>query len=223
VTTPAPHVAWSYSQLKNYETCPKRYYHYNVAKDINEPESQNLRDGNALHKAFENRANGIPWPLGYGMYEPLMKRLLDAPGTHYAEKKLAMTATFEPRAYFGSGVWLRGQVDFTKILPDRVTAIIVDWKDGKVKEDDTQLRINATLAFVHMPELETVRSALAFVNHQKTLPAEYTRSSLTEIWAELMPRVRAMETARHAQEFPPKPSGLCRKWCAVVSCPHHGK
>ena len=32
--------AWSYSKLKNFETCPKRSWHLDVARDIKEPEGE---------------------------------------------------------------------------------------------------------------------------------------------------------------------------------------
>ena len=57
--------AWSYSALKNFETCAKRYYHYNVAKDVREPESEQLLAGNQLHAHFEARiSKGVPLPAG---------------------------------------------------------------------------------------------------------------------------------------------------------------
>jgi PD-(D/E)XK nuclease superfamily len=224
MTTTVINHAWSYSQLKNYETCAKRYYHYNVAKDVVEPEGQQLLDGHRLHAAFDARiAKGAKLPLGMGMYEGMLAKFVAAPGETYSEQKLAITADFKPVGFFGKGVWLRTVIDACKITPDGTRASIVDWKDGKVKEDPTQLALMAAVMFVHAPAVQTVRSALFFVNHTQTLPAEYTREDQAEIWGEILPRVRKMARARAEQEFPPKPSGLCKKYCAVVSCPYHGR
>jgi len=221
-TASMPGFAWSYSQLKNYETCPKRYYHYNVAKDVQEPETDQLRDGNALHKAFENRIkHATPLPLGYGQYEDLLSRIINAPGVTYAEQKLAMTSTFQPVAYFGKGVWYRGVLDCTKVR--ETTAITFDWKTGKPSQDMTQMQLAAATLFCHLPQLQRVKVALAFLAHGQTETGEFLREDLTEIWGEILPRVKQVERARVTQEFPPKPSGLCRKYCAVQSCPHHGR
>lgn len=221
-TTVVPGFAWSYSQLKNYETCPKRYYHYNVAKDVHEPETDQLRDGNALHKHFENRVkHGTPLPLGYGHYEGLLSRIIGAPGVTYAEQKLAMTSAFTPVAYFGKGVWYRSVLDCTKV--NGPVAHTFDWKTGKPSQDMTQMQLAAATLFCHQPDLQRVKVALVFVGHGQVEPAEFVRENLTEIWGDILPRVKQVERARQTMEFPPKPSGLCKKYCAVMSCPYHGR
>lgn len=215
-------MAWSYSWLKNAETCLKRFYHYNVAKDVKEPETQQLRDGFALHSAFEARVkHGTPLPLGTTQHEPLMAKLIAAPGQTYAEQKLAITAEFKPVAFFGKGVWFRTVIDFAKI--NGPLATIIDYKDGRPKEDLTQLQLMSATMFHHMPSIERVKAGLVFVNHDEVKPAEFVREDLPEIWSEILPRVRAVEKAIQTQEFPPKPSGLCKSYCSVTSCPFHGK
>lgn len=215
--------SWSYSVLKNFQTCPKRYYHYNVAKDVKEPETDQLRDGNRLHKVFENRLKGQPLPLGYTHHERLLASIINAPGATYAEQKLAMTSTFTASAFFGKGVWFRTVIDCTKIDEAQTTARVFDWKTGKPAEDITQLQLMGATLFCHMPSVQRVKAALVFVNHGHVEPAEFVRSDLPEIWGEILPRVRQVERARAAQEYPPTPSGLCKKYCAVASCPYHGR
>lgn len=224
--TNAPTVAgfaWSYSALKNAETCLKRYYHYQVAKDVSEPETTQLRDGFALHNHFDKRiSQAKPLPLGYGQYEKLLAKFIAAPGTTYSEQKLAFTKDFQPIAYFGKGVWFRGVIDAAKVRDDD-TATALDWKTGKPAEDLTQLQLIAASMFIHMPSLKRVKAALVFVNHDHVEPAEFVRDDQVEIWNEIMPRVRAMEMARNTHQYPPNPSGLCKKYCAVTSCPYYQK
>lgn len=221
-TTVEKPFAWSYSQLKNFETCPKRYYHYNVEKDVEEPETQQLRDGNALHAHFEARLlKGTPLPLGYGMYEAMLARIVAADGKLYGEQKLAINARFEPRTYFARDTWLRTVADAAVVKGERAT--VFDWKTGKPADDETQLRLNAATLFAHAPEVMRIRAACVFVGYQQTTTVELVREDLGEVWAEILPRVRAMAKARQEKEYPPKPSGLCKRYCAVVSCPYHGK
>lgn len=225
-TTVVAGFAWSYSQLKNYETCPKRYFHYNVLKDIVEPKTAQLEEGDNLHKAFELRLKGKPLPMGYGQYESLLARILAADGTTYAEQKLGVTSTFGPTAFFGKGSaspWLRTIIDCTKVASDGRSATAFDWKTGKPATDMTQCQLVAATVFIHQPQVERVKTALVFINHDKVEPEYFRRENLTEIWSEILPRVKAVEKARATQEYPPKPSGLCKKYCAVVSCPYHGK
>lgn len=214
--------AWSYSALKNFETCAKRYLHYNIRKDVTEPETPQLAEGNALHAHFAARLQkGTPLPLGFGMHEPLLARIAAAPGQLIVEQKLAITAEFRPTTYFAKDVWFRTVVDAGKTHEGRCT--IFDWKTGKQVADDTQLQLMAASVMVHDPSVQRVKAALVYVNHGGIEQAEYTRESQAEIWNDIIPRVRAIERAAAEQSYPPKPSGLCRRYCAVVSCPYHGK
>jgi hypothetical protein len=213
---------WSYSKLKNFETCPKRHLHYDVLRDVREPESAQMGEGHALHKAFELRVkNAKPLPLGMMQHEGLLARIIAAPGETYAEQKLALTQDFKPSGYFSKTVWFRTVVDLCKVNGAKAT--VFDYKTGKPNADMTQLQLLAATIFHYIPTLERIKSALIFVNHDHVEPAEFVRGDLTEIWSEIMPRVRAVEKAQRDEEFPPKPSGLCVKYCAVTSCPYHGR
>lgn len=215
--------AWSYSALKNYETCPKRYYHYNVAKDVREPESEQLLAGNQLHAHFDARVSkGTPLPLGYGHHETLLAKLANAPGKIHTEQKLALTSEFKPSAYFGKSVWFRTVIDYAAVR-DNGTATVLDYKTGKPAEDLTQLQLVSATMFHHDVRLQRVKAALVFVNHDQVESAEFVRADLSEIWSEILPRVKLLTQARQTQEYPPKPGGLCRKWCHVTSCHYHGK
>jgi len=214
--------AWSYSQLKNWETCPKRYFHYNVAKDVVEPESAQLKEGNALHAAFEARVkSNTELPLGFTHHEALLASIINAPGVVYAEQKLAMTSSFTPTAFFSKTAWLRSVLDCTKV--NETTATTLDWKTGKPSHDMTQMQLAAATLFCHQPKVNRVKVALVFVNHDEVESGEFVREDLPEIWGEILPRVKLVEQARAKQEYPPKPSGLCKRYCAVVSCPYHGR
>lgn len=222
-TTVVKPFAWSYSQLKNFETCAKRYFHYNVTKDVVEPESDQLKSGHALHAHFAARLGPAhtPLPLGFGMHEKMLSKIIAAPGVISVEQQLAITSDFQPTTWFGSDVWLRTVID--AVLVNGTKAAVFDWKDGKVKSDTTQLQLMAATLFVHIPSLQRVKAALIFTSHKGAETAEFTRDSQGEIWNEILPRVRLVERARALNEYPPKPSGLCKKYCAVYSCPYHGK
>jgi hypothetical protein len=214
--------SWTYTKIKNYETCAKRYFHYDLQKDIREPETEQLRAGNELHAVFEARVKkGEELPLGYTQYEKLLASIVNAPGKTYGEQKLAITKDFTPVAFFGKGAWLRVIIDCAKVDGER--ALVFDWKSGRPSDDLTQLQINAAVIFHHLPAVQRVRAAFVFVNHDKIEKAEFLREDLPEIWSEILPRVRAVEKARQEMNFPPKPSGLCKRYCAVTHCPYHGK
>lgn len=217
-----PGFSWSYSALKNFETCPRRYHAYNVAKDVVEPQSEAIRHGHAVHQAFDARvAKGTKLPLGMGMYEPLLAQLSAAEGETYTERKLALTSEFAPSTFFSKQAWFRIVLDYTNIKGGRAT--VIDYKTGKPSEDLTQLQLAAATMFAHDKHIERVKSALVFVAYDQIERAEFVRDDLTEIWGEVLPRVARLVDARQRQDYPPKPGGLCRRFCAVISCPFHGK
>jgi hypothetical protein len=219
-----PGWSWSYSKLKNFETCPKRHYHYEVLKDVREPESDELRFGNQMHAAYAKRLSAnVPLPATFAGAESILAKLLAAPGKRYVEQKCAISSSFQHAPWTGGDAWYRGIVDFGKHNVEKATMIIVDWKSGKVKEDLTQMQLMAATTFIHFPTVQRVKTLLAFTQYDHIEPAEFTRADQKEIWTDILPRVKALRSAHDKQEYPPKPGYLCRKWCAVVSCPHHGR
>lgn len=213
--------SWSYSALKNYETCPQRHYHYDIAKDIQgDSESDAIREGHEVHSAFDARIKGTaPLPLGLGHNEPMLARVLAAHGQTYSERKLAISSSYQPVGWFSDQAWFRGVLDCTKIRKDSAT--VLDWKTGKPGVDVTQLQLCAALVFHSAPQVNTVRAALVFINHDKVESEEYTRQDLTTIWSEILPRVKKLQRAREEQTYPPKPGGLCKRWCQVTSCEYY--
>lgn len=213
--------SWSYSALKNFETCPRRHYAYEVAREVKEPESEALKHGHAVHAAFQARvAKGKKLPLGMGMHEKMLAKLATAPGEIHAERKLALASTLEPAGW--GNAWFRIVLDYTNIRDDG-TATVIDYKTGRVTEDMTQLQLAAATLFAHDPEITRVKAALLFVAHEQVERAEFLRDNVTEIWSEVLPRVRKVEEARRTQNYPPKPGGLCKRWCGVRACPFNGK
>jgi len=212
---------WSYSRLKAYETCPKRHFHYDVVKDVHEEESRALKEGSAMHLAFEERVrDGKPLPLPYAQHEPLMKKLVEAPGDTFAEQKLGLTDKFKPAAFFSPNVWFRTVLDFAKIRSK--AAVIVDYKSGKVTDDETQLALMSATILHYAPQVDEVRAAFLFANNDRLVSRTFHRDSLAGIWRDILPRVKRLQDATASNEYPPNPSGLCIKYCQVTSCPHYG-
>lgn len=225
ITTVAtvPGFSWSYSVLKNYETCPRRYYAYNVKRDVSEPESDAIKQGHAVHAAFQDRVrSGKRLPLGMGMHEPILAKLADAPGEIHTEKKLGLSSSFAPTAFMGANVWFRIVLDYVNVREDG-TATVIDYKTGRPSDDMTQLELSAATLFAHDKRVQRVKAALLFVAHEQIEQAEYVRSQTTEIWGNVLPRVRQVVEARQKQDYPPKPGGLCKRYCAVTSCPFQGR
>jgi hypothetical protein len=212
--------AWSFSRLKSWEVCPKRFFHYDVIKDIKDDHAPN--EGLDAHKAYEARIkDGKKLPLHLTHHEPILARLEALPGEHYAEQKLALTKDFKPTGFFSRDVWFRTVLDFCAIF--NTAAAVVDYKTGKIQSDLTQLKLMSATIMHYAPEVERVQARLLFLNHAHAERADFGREDIPGIWAEILPRVRQLEKGQADQEYPPKPSGLCVRHCSVTSCPFYGR
>ena len=215
-------MAWSYSSLTAYETCPRRYYHTRVAKDIVEPETQALTWGNAVHKALELRAKeNKPLPTGMEQWEPLVAKILAAGGEVFTEKQIALTKSFTPCDWFADDVWVRGVVDIGVVRGPLLVAL--DYKTGKPKRDSDQLQLFAALLMATYPDCDTVKTGFLWLKTSGIDQARFERGDLPSIWNKFLPRVKALEEAHRTESWPTRPSGLCRNWCPCKQCPHNGR
>ena len=213
--------SWSFSKLKNVETCPRRHLEVDILKNFAES-SEQLTWGNQVHEALAAAImRGDPLPVEMQSYQPYVDRYRGGNGAIFAEKKFAITKDFQPTAWFGPAAWYRGICDLLKI--DGPVALAVDWKTGKIKVDSVQLMLMAQCIFSHYPEVQIVETQFVWLNEDATTRERYTRSDVAGGWVGLLPRVQTYETMIKDGEFPPKPGGLCRSYCPVLSCEHHGK
>ena len=56
---------WSFSRIKAFQQCPKKFYHLKIAKDYSEPETEAMSYGTAFHLAAEEYVrDGTPCRAG---------------------------------------------------------------------------------------------------------------------------------------------------------------
>lgn len=217
----AKQLAWSYSALTNFETCPYQYYRLKIKKDIKEEPSRAMLEGNRVHKALEDRvAKGRPLPPDLKQWEPMCRKFVESPFDVLCEVAVALTPDLKRTEYFAKDVWFRAKFDIEiRLSPQHIR--LGDYKTGKRKMDSDQLMLFAGTAFAIYPEVEVVDTAFYWLPDKAVDKETFTRErDEAFIWREFEPRVIAMETARENNTFPCKPSGLCRGWCPVRDCEH---
>lgn len=221
--------AWSYSRLKNYETCPRRYEAIDLTKEFKQDETEELNEGDRLHKAMAKRVmSGTELPREFYYMERHAENLTKL--THdlqiiNCELKLAINKDYKAVGFFEKGVWARCMIDYIKIVPanDKQSfAHIVDYKTGKLKEDDAQLAVNAMLTFSCFKDVVGIKSEFLWTKYNDTTSIVFTRSNIIEYWDLIIPRVMKLAVAHEENNFPAKPGKLCKEWCAVSSCEHWG-
>jgi hypothetical protein len=215
---------WSYSSLTAFETCPRQYKHVKILKDVTEIKHEATTWGSTVHKHLEDRArDGVPLPASIAHYEPIVAPIIDSKGQKIIEQQFALAADMKTTTWMADNAWCRGIVDIGVLT--RKSALLLDFKTGKRKTDSTQLKLFAGLAFAHYPDIRTVYTGFLWLKAGKVDKQRFERDDIPMIWAEFLPRVKRMERAFAEDKFPPKPSGLCGKWCPVprYKCEFSGK
>lgn len=214
--------AWSYSRIKNSEECPKRYYEVDVAKHFKEDEGEALKYGNMLHTEFAKAlTNNTPLPPELTMHQKWIDKVYNGAGDLYVERKLALTKDFQPTGFFAKDVWYRGIGDVIRVWDN--VALVLDWKTGKVLEDEAQLFLMAQCVFSFFPAVRVVQSQYVWLKFDCVTQRNYRRADLATAWIGMLDRVKTLEAMHTSMNFPAKPGRLCARYCPVTSCQFHGK
>ena len=149
--------AWSYSRMKNFETCPKRHYEIDLARSVSEPQGEQLQWGNYVHDCMAARCGPkrTPLPPNVALYEPWAAKMIGDRGEILVEQNLAINKNFTPTGNFDPDAWLRIKCDFVRIDGD--VGLTADWKTGKVLEEPVQLALVAAVLFATYPMLKKIR------------------------------------------------------------------
>jgi CRISPR/Cas system-associated exonuclease Cas4 (RecB family) len=147
------------------------------------------------------------------------------PGDKYCEFEMGLTENLEPCGFRDPNVWFRGIADLLIINTATGEARVVDYKTGKsAKYADTgQLELMALAVFKHFPDVKRVKAGLLFVIANAFPKANYSLEQAPVLWQKWIRDHDRMKLAYKTNVWNPKPSGLCRKHCVVLSCPHNGR
>jgi hypothetical protein len=105
-------IAWSYTALTAFETCPKQFYHTRVAKDVPNPPGEAALWGQRVHKGLEDRVKDkTPLPPSLSGYEALAAKFDNAPGTVIVEQQICIDKNMQPTEWFSKTAWCRGVID----------------------------------------------------------------------------------------------------------------
>jgi hypothetical protein len=211
--------SWSFSKLQAVETCPKQY---NERKNYPEGDRSALDWGDQVHKAFAQAfIRDEPLPSAMAPWQHWIDENKALPGSTIIEAKWALDRDFNKVNWSAPTAWYRGKADFTRV--DDVVADGIDWKTGRVKEDETQLLLMAQLVFAHFPKVRRCRQRFVWLKENCATERVYSRADMAEQWLGILDRVKSLEEMEATNKFPPKPGKLCREWCPVKACEFYGK
>ena len=212
--------AWSYSSIKTFDQCAKKYFHLKVVKDVKDEPGEAADYGTAVHEAAELFIkHGTPIPEKFAFMRPIVEPLAQKKGTKATEIKLGVTSDMKPCGFFDKNVWYRGIADL--LILNGSEAWLIDYKTGKNAKyaDMKQLDLLAGAIFIHYPEVETIKSALLYVVSQDMPRKIHHRQHLPTYMSVFDTQLDQLEAAMEHGVWNANPSGLCG-WCPVETCEH---
>jgi len=218
-------MAWSHSSLKAFETCARQYHEVRILKKWPRETTPEQLYGTELHKHAEDFVHAKkPVPESFAFLQPMLDTLLAMPGRKLCEVELAVDVHLQPCGFRDSEAWARGIADLLIVDDDNLTARVFDYKTGGNRYPDTdQLDLMALLTFATYPHVRAVTGGLLFVLKGTVTKHRVERSQVPALWARYRERVAKEAAARANGVWNPRQSGLCRKHCPVLTCPHNGR
>ena len=216
--------AWSYSSIKTYDQCPKKYYHLKVLKDVVEPPTDAIMYGKEFHSAAEYYVrDDVPLPPQFKFVKGALDSLKNLNGDKYCEYEFGLTANLDPCGFKDPEVWWRGIADL--LIIDGDEARCVDYKTGKSAKyaDTDQLELMALAIFKHFPQVKKVKAGLLFVISKNFIKDSYSADNQDKLWSKWIGEYNRMKFSYENDIWNPRPSGLCKKHCLVLECPHNGR
>ncbi len=201
-------VAWSYSRLSCYESCPLQFKYRNIDK-LPEPKAAPMIRGIKIHNQAAKYLSGETkiFPPSCENFRELFNDLLEL--TPIVEQKWAFDKNWKSVRYFHPTVKLRVTLDVGLNYKDG-TAEVIDHKTGKFYPDNTDYKDQGVLfggaMIKKFPEIHHVTTRLWFLDSGDEVIEEYGREEILELLADLEERAEIMLNATY---FPPKPSWKC--------------
>lgn len=217
-------LTFSFSGIKNFEGCPRRFYHEKIVKTVKQTDTVATLYGTQCHEAFEHYI-GKDKPLDprFDQFKPFVEPLKGVQGDILVEHEMGLRNDFSPCGFNDEDVWLRGIADYLALNHDKGVARVVDYKTSKSARyaDTGQLELMAAMVMQHFPTINKVKGALLFVVAGSIVQEDYTRDQLPDMLSKWAGKIDKIEKCIEIKVWNPSPSGLC-KFCPVKpdNCEH---
>lgn len=210
----------SYSMLNTWDICAHQAARRYIIKDLpKEKETVEMAYGNVVHKAFENRLKTGHWgqvsETHQHEFEPFV-RPLDGRNVK-PELMLGINDQGVPVGFWDGSVYLRGKLDAPVI--DGTTALLLDWKTGKPREEPLELEIGALLLQAKHPEITQIKGRYVWLKDLR-LGQEHDCSDTARTWKIVNDKMDEIGHAAAMGTFKKTPGPLCA-WCPVTDCQHN--
>jgi len=216
-------IVWSFSSLKTFQQCPRKYYHTKILKDVREPDTVATLYGKSAHTVAEEYIrDGVPVPPQFEYMKAMLDQLNAIPGEKLCEVMLGLTKDLEPCEFHADDVWWHGIADLVVLDEENGIAHSVDYKTSKSARyaDVKQLDLVAAAIFAKYPKIKTIKSALLFVVSKDFVKAKHHAEMKEKYLEKPALDVARIEAARENGVWNPISGPLCR-FCSIKTCEHN--
>ena len=234
-TAPAkPKFSWSFTGLDVFfNICARKFAaRWFYKTEIFEANPTSIW-GNRKHKADELALKELEFEIVKGQKIICEKEIVDwkyvnaflaaknAGARLLVEEEIAFDRGLKRVAWFDKTAWGRAKIDVALIKDDTIK--IYDWKTGKEKYDEWQLRIFCLFAALAYPQIQHFEARFIWLQEDKVSDAIIlTRTEILPILKDTLAKVARIEQAWNDEIFQCRQNGLCKRYCGVLDCPHHG-
>jgi RecB family exonuclease len=221
--------AWSFSRLKDFESCPLKAYKKYVEKLSDDHMDRTAADrGTMVHDACEKFVKGegnfIKEMAKFRDYFATVKAEYEA-GTVIVEQNWGFDIDWEKTGWFDDNVWCRMKLDNMreKVREDEtlIHAVATDYKTGKKYGNEVshgqQGQIYALGTFLRYPTVEVVDVELIYLDQGQITKRTYTRQKAMKFLPTWTSRGLKMT---EATDYPPRANKMTCMWCPFG--PQHG-
>lgn len=212
---------FSPSQVATYDLCPRQYQAKYITKEVKFVQNVHAQFGDMVHKQIEDFLNKDK-PM-----EPKLAAIGEVLAKYKgklvcAEISLGRNDKGESVEQYAKDAWINSKIDAVYTNTDQTVIMGFDWKTGKAKEAAIQSDMNAAvLAAKYKGTAKKIVMVFVHLFHDKVYVTEYNPTQLAI--PHTFGKILNLQQAIREDNFPPKPNGLCKKWCDVVKCAHNGR
>jgi hypothetical protein len=199
-------MSFSNSSIKLHEQCPYKYKLQRIDK-LQEPTGPAAERGKTIHAELESALVGLPIYSEITEYwEPFINEL-KAMGAK-PEVELGFTHDWKPCGFSEGEVWLRGVLDVLSL--NNTTAYVADWKTGKERDYEDQVKLYAVMVMAAYHEIDEVKIEILYVDLKKKVSyGTIKRTDFEGLRDWITSRILKIQAD---DIYAPKPSFNCR-WC----------
>ena len=120
---------WSYSGIKQFETCPRQYHEIKVLKKYPRQETEQTLYGTRLHEQAElHIKDKRPLDAEFKFMQPTMDAINAMSGRKFTEYEMALDVNLRVCDVYSPDYWVRGIADLIIIDDDNLSARCFDYK-----------------------------------------------------------------------------------------------